>query len=488
MNIDKVNHRAYALYEAGDVEEAEMLFKKVLQSKPGNFIANAVLGEIRFLEEKFDKAQMYYRKALNNINPAQCDKTTLIQLYSRQSTALLETCQHDKALTYLQKIIALNPQDPAVMFLVQHNLGICKYEKGLLAEAEAEFRKLLEFDPEHFDIHGNLAQVLLLQGNFQEGWKERSWLQSSAEHNLRSYYVALDEWDGSPGKKIFVSSIPGGLGDEIMYISCLQEVVDQSESCILECDHRLIPLLKRSFPDPKLSYVPTIKAKESFTREPELSKIEQTTDNTIVLENIPLILRPNLESFPGKAYLVPDPEKVKDWKQRLKQLGDGLKVGISWRGGAAGYTRRKRSITFDLWEPILKTPGVHFINLQYGNCTKDLQDVKENFGVTVHDWPDVDPLKDIETPAAQISALDLVVSIDNTTVHVAGALGVPTWVLLPFIPNWRWGSDTEKSYWYPSLRLFRQAEINNWEELIERVAYKLRIQEWVMAKNFYKTF
>jgi hypothetical protein len=161
------------------------------------------------------------------------------------------------------------------------------------------------------------------------------------------------------------------------------------------------------------------------------------------------------------------------WRNRFTALGNNLKVGISWRGGGKASEKRLRSTVLDQWEKLFSVQGVNFINLQYGDCSNELEEAWEKTGTIIRDWEDADPLKDLDNFAAEISALDLVISVDNATVHMAGALGVPVWVLLPFACDWRWMQDFEDTPWYKTARLIRQINAGDWEKVFERVASDL---------------
>jgi hypothetical protein len=135
---------------------------------------------------------------------------------------------------------------------------------------------------------------------------------------------------------------------------------------------------------------------------------------------------------------------------------------------------RVRSIPLAAWAPILAQPAFGFVNLQYGDCRADLEAVRRDLGVEILHDESVDPLKNLDDFAAQTAAMDLVISIDNSTVHMAGALNVPVWVMLPAVPDWRWMLDRSDSPWYPSVRLFRQATAGEWTPVIARVAKELK--------------
>src|SRR5439155_18701684 len=118
-------------------------------------------------------------------------------------------------------------------------------------------------------------------------------------------------------------------------------------------------------------------------------------------------------------------------------------------------------------------PGAQFVNLQYGDVAAEIAAARERFGVTIHDWPDADPLVDLDAFAAKVAALDLVISVGNATVHIAGALGVKTWAILPLLPAWRWMLAGEQSVWYPSVRLFRQTQRGEWADVFEKIHNEL---------------
>lgn len=269
-------------------------------------------------------------------------------------------------------------------------------------------------------------------------------------------------WDGSIlTDKTLLLYGEQGIGDEVMFSSCLSELIaQQPKQIILEYDLCLKPLVGRSFPSNKGS------AKKHIVNH---SNEKITIDFQVALGNIPIFLHPDLGSFPvPKPFLIPDPNLVDKWINRFNNIGSGMKIGISWRGGSTDLNKKTRSTPLQMWKSVLKSKA-HFINLQYGDCVSEINKVKETTGITIHDWPDADPLKDLDNFAAQIAVLDLVISIDNSTVHFAGALGKPTWILLPFAPEWRWLLNRDDSLWYPTVRLFRQQKIGDWETVFKEV-------------------
>ena len=198
-------------------------------------------------------------------------------------------------------------------------------------------------------------------------------------------------------------------------------------------------------------------------------------DMKIAIGSIPKFLAPDLSLFPQQHPTSSRTSRpLKCGVIDLTALGTGLKIGISWRGGSKPAVKLARSTVLEQWTALFSVPGVHFINLQYGDCSGELREAAEKLGVTIHHWEDADPLKDLDGFAAQVSALDLVISVDNATVHMAGALGVPVWTLLPFACDWRWMREYEDTPWYKTVRLFRQSSQGDWNTVFERVASYLR--------------
>ena len=159
---------------------------------------------------------------------------------------------------------------------------------------------------------------------------------------------------------------------------------------------------------------------------------------------------------------------------RYAALGPGLKIGISWRGGGGDLVRNRRSLALASWARMLRRDSEHVVNLQYGDCAQELAAAERSHGLSIADWDDADPLADLDGFAAQVAALDLVISIDNATVHMAGALGRPVWALLPKPADWRWGTEGDETVWYDSLRLFRQARPGDWAPVMGTISDALR--------------
>jgi hypothetical protein len=346
-----------------------------------------------------------------------------------------------------------------------NNLGMALQEKAEFLAAEKSFREAIRLNPELAEAHFNLSAVLLLSGNFEEGWPEYEWRLQSEKFESRYHDFQYPAWDGSSlqGKTILICG-EQGVGDEIMFASCLSDVINRADSCIVECDRRLIPLYSRSFP--KASY---------FERDsqypPDLSSVQLK----IAVGSLPKYFRSDFSNFPDNTYfLFPDLSRVHFWHERFQPFGNNIKIGISWRGGEHKYISHVRSMPMQEWDKLFSLPDITFVNLQYGDVSAEIDEVADKLGITIHDWENSDPLENLDDFAAKIAALDLVISVDNATVHLAGALGKPVWMLLPYVPDWRWMLEREDSPWYPAMRLFRQPSPGDWDSVIKRVAEELK--------------
>jgi hypothetical protein len=300
-----------------------------------------------------------------------------------------------------------------------------------------------------------------MTGDFAAGWDAYEW---RFRCDMQERALPWPVWNGgSLTDKSLLIHAEQGVGDEILFASCVPDVAKAAQQCVFECDRRLAPLFARSFHE-----VVVVPRREDFQLTPD--DVPVRVDERISAGSLPRFFRRAESDFPARSgYLSADAAATKTWRARLQNAGPGLKVGFSWRGGKSANLRARRSTELAQWAPIFSTPGVRFVNLQYD----DDGEAARAQGAAVHDFSDLDRRNELDRLAALISALDLVISVDNSTVHLAGALGVPTWVLLPFVADWRWMLDREDSPWYSSVRLFRKRRDEGWEDLLSRVAFAL---------------
>jgi tetratricopeptide (TPR) repeat protein len=380
----------------------------------------------------------------------------------QQGVQQIREDQFVEALESFDQALQLEAKFPQALC----NRGLVQQLMRQFDESIVSFQQSLELAPEEASTHMNLSMTLFLQQNLAEAWHEYQWRWQS--ERFESYPADIrrlaPQWDGTSlkGKRILVFG-EQGIGDEIMFASCLPEVIDAAESCLIACSPRLIPMFRRSFP-----------AAEVISRYqlPDVGEL----DWQVGAGTVARYLRREAADFPRQEqFLSAEAELIDHWRGRLSGLGPGKKIGISWEGGKELDDRRRRSTSLEQWLPVLATDNVQFVNLQYGDCHDELAELQQQHGITIHDYAEIDPLTDMDGLAALVASLDLVISIDNTTIHLSGALGIPTWALLSFpsMSYWRWFLPGEETVWYRSLELFRREHPDGWEATFDQVAKRL---------------
>jgi len=341
------------------------------------------------------------------------------------------------------------------------NYAIALQDLGRIAEAVDAYDRALALDPQNRIVRWHRSLALLLAGRFGEAWPDYEHRLASEEWVRREFPVP--RWDGRPvtGGLLLVAA-EQGLGDEIMFASCLPDLLASGVRCMVECHPKLEALFRRSFPGVPIYAGSQLESLEWLRDYPEVRCYEPAG-------SLPLRFRSSPDAFPAhRGYLKADPEKVRRWETRLADLGPARPVGLSWRGGTVKSRRRLRSPDPSRLAPLLKTPGIAWISLQYDAQPEEIDALSKAWGVTLHHWPEA--IADYDETAALLSALDLTVSVCTAVIHLGGALGRPVWVMAPKSPEWRYGAAFERMPWYPSVRVTRQAEAGAWEELVERTA------------------
>lgn len=466
---DKLMNRlqkAVTLHQQGDLKQAASIYKWVLKKQPDQVDALHLLGVIANQQGNYPEAITLIQRAITLLP----DKAAFFYNLGISYQALFD---YTRAKEAYSNAIRLQPNHAEA----HDNLGVVFQRLGLLDKAIVEHRTAISLQPEDAVnpiSHWNLSQALLPFGEFNEGWKEYNWGFGCGMREKREYAYPYWEGDDIRNKTLFITA-EQGVGDEIMFASCFADAMASAKQCIIECDNRLAPLFERSFQGASILTHYRDNTPGSLDAYPHV-------DLQIPSGSLPGYFRNSIDDFPRqKNYLYADPDKITLWQQRFAELGDGLKIGISWRGGHDHATQTSRSTALANWSEVLQSQDVHFINLQYGDCSKEIQNISDTMNIQIHDWDDVDPLLDIDNFAAEIAALDLVISIDNSTVHLSGALGVETWLLLPYTPEWRWLQGHSDTPWYDSLLLLRQSDINNWEPVFADV--KHRLEEKILQRK-----
>ncbi|HED14290.1 MAG TPA: tetratricopeptide repeat protein [Gammaproteobacteria bacterium] len=445
--------KAIGYHRSGNFSQASKLYRKFLTQHPDNADALHFLGILEsqngnyaesvklisravHLMEKHSGQNPNYCNAANNLGNAlkyqgkpdlalssykKALKVEPLNVVTINSTgnALKDLGRFAEAETYFRQAVRLKP-DYADAYA---NLGNSLREQGHLPEAVIAYRKATSLDPGHAGAHNNLAIALLSTGDFENGWKEYEWRWQANQWKPRPYRFPVWNGESLNGRNILVYS-EQGIGDEIMFSSCYPELCSIAGNVIIECDPRLEPLFRRSFATAICRGIDRENSDTSWLSDVPVIDVQ------IPAGSIPLHLRPGLESFPQhQGYLRPDPEQARRWKSQYAELGRGYKVGISWRGGTCVADKKARSLDLKKWAEIFRIPDTQFINLQYGECGEEISAIREQLGVHIHDWDDADPLSDMDSFIAQIKSLDLVISVDNSTVHAAGSVGTEAWAI-----------------------------------------------------------
>lgn len=354
-----------------------------------------------------------------------------------------------------------------------NNLGIVLQDLGKIGDALRAYNKALELQPDFPSARFHRALAQLQIGNYAAGWPdyEQRLVSEDAPHRLRTF----PRWDGSAlaARTILVYG-EQGLGDEIMFASCVPQIVRQAGHCVIECMPKLESLFRRSFPSA------TVYAAASKDGPPPAALDPLNIDAEIPGGSLPGYLRREAGDFPRHhGYLRADPARAGHWRQRLAQLGPSAKIGISWHGGTPKSRSPMRSIPLTQWLPILRVSGVRFVSLQYADVHAAIEELRAEHGIDVAHWQEA--IDDYDETAALVASLDLVISVCTAVIHLGGALGRPVWVIAPFSPEWRYGFAGEVMPWYPSVRIFRQPAYGQWDPVIVTVADKLTA--WVATHS-----
>jgi len=436
----------------GNMADVIHACRVVITINPAHTQAWYNLGLALYKSEKLEESIEAYMTVLH-LQP------TMHQAHENLAAALHKIGDLEQAMSHCQKAIGLQPNS-AVAF---NTLGIIYREQGNVENALDTFNHAIEADPNFTEAQWNRALARLKLGQYQLGWDEYE-LRWTHEPKMQRD-TPYPRWNGAArkGLKLLVYA-EQGIGDQIMFASCLQDLNVASCEITLECESRLAPLFSRAFP------FLHVHGGSWNERLPECSR---AINHHIPIGSLPRFFRRSVQDFPlHTGYLHPDPAQLKIWKSRL--YDPRFKVGISWCGGKHERGKNTRSIPLSLWSKLLQSKGIQIINLQYGDSKDEVSALNDSYGVTVSSWEDANPLADMDFFAAEITALDLIITVDNSTAHLAGALGIPTWTLLPFDSDWRWELGRETTPWYPNMRLYSQESPGDWHSVLDKITNDLR--------------
>ena len=441
------NNMGNALKVMGRNEEATTCFEKAITIRPDFFQAHYNLGISLQEVGKIEQAISHYQHAISNY-------PDYAEAHNNIGIALLEIGKHEDAITHYQKAISLNPDYAEA----NNNLGIALQEIGKHEDAITHYRKAISIKPSFAEAHFNLSCLYLLLGNFEKGWEEYEWrlkLKSNIEHT-RSF--TQPQWDGRPldGKTILIHA-EQGLGDTIQFIRYIPMLAKAGGDIVVECDAKLSHLFS---------------GYEDITRFIGTGDELPDFDIHASLLSLPNIFKTSLNSTPSDTnYIHINDNLVGSWKNKLSSLKK-LKVGLCWQGSVDNRKDQSRSIPLKYFSDILNIIDISFVSLQKGYGQEQILD--GGLADKITDFSsEMDTHEKFVDTCAIIENLNLVIGVDTATIHLAGAMGKPVWVLLPYSPDWRWMLNTNDTPWYPTMRLFRQQEPGNWETVMDEISVEL---------------
>ncbi|MDD9877763.1 MAG: tetratricopeptide repeat protein [Magnetovibrio sp.] len=424
-------------------EDAEAAFRAALAADPGHAAAlNGLGGALEKLERPAEAADAY-RRAVEREPQSDIFRHNLILALRQAGTGFEERER------LLRARLANHPGDvESLNYLTNVLTSLGKFAEARKTIARMQALDLNTSEAAHARLLG--AELDFLEGDWERGWSEYAARRGKTQHQDR--YQDLPEWQGGPldGMRLLVWK-EQGVGDEIMFSRFLPLLVDTGARVRLETDARLVPLFARSFPDIEVVALDDPGAADGV-------------DLQVAIGGLGRRLWPTFRDAGAAnvgAPLRADPERARARRAAYTRGAAAKVVGVSWHSAnAAGGPDKSMPVTG--LAPVLARPDTVFVDLQYGDTEAARAEAEAQLGVKILHDDSFDQMDDLDGFAAQIAALDAVVSISNTAVHMAGGLGVPTAVLLPPVPMWRWGLAGADTVWYPSVRLFRQARLGAW--------------------------
>lgn len=439
----------------GDLELAYACQVSATEADPALVEAWCELGWLRNKRKEFTEALDAYERALA-LDPEN------MTVHHNLGYVLGKLEHYERAMEFLERVCEKVPTSNSGSWL---NLAMALAAHGEVRRAAQIYERILAVEPNHVTARWNRAHFLLAERDFERGWHDYE-LRFLTEGIGLPRLIPHRPWRGEPleGKSIVVTA-EQGLGDQIMFASCIPDIIARAASVTVECSARLEALFRRSFPQARVF------GSLQQQNPPWLKEVGEV-DFHASMGSLPAWLRKREADFPPhQGYFCADPGRVEYWRAKLAALGPGLKVGLSWRGGTYSTRKRLRSLELPDLRELCATPGCRYVSLQYGKCADEIREFTAATGIPLVHWQDA--IDDYDETAALCSALDLTVSVCTSVIHLNGALGRPVWILVPSAPEWRYGFAGESLPWYPSVRLYRQEERSSWNPVLARVGADL---------------
>lgn len=436
----------------GDTAGAIATARRAVELDPNLLAAGNTLGNAHLRAGDAEAAVAVYRQLLVR---APNSPETLNNLGS----ALQVLGENDEAACVLGRALAVKPDYAAAVA----NLALVRRDQGKLADALDACDSALQQQPDNPTWRTNRATLLLQMGRFREGWAEYEWRWRAEGFVRDADRSPLPRWDGSdPAGRTILLRGEQGLGSMIQFARYAPLLAAAGARVMLQCPAPLQRLFAASFLPPHGSLAAV------FTPVELLPAV----DAQVPLMSLPHLCRTTLANIPAAVpYLRAEPDAVALWDQRLGRDDHRPRVGLVWAGNSSHANDRHRSMPPEALLPLLTSAAARFVSLQEGREPPAVLDSAGLIDTSAM-------LTDFAATAAAVACLDLLISVDTAVAHLAGALAKPVWLLVPPVPEWRWLVDRDDSPWYPTMRLFRQSRLGDWNELIQRVSSALTAMAW----------
>ena len=439
------NNLGCALQESGRFDEAMNAIQRALALNPTSADAHSNLGGLLNETLRFDDALDACNRAIA-LSPRHAVALTNL------GNALAGKGRIDEAISRHQQAMALEPHLAEPHNNHAHALKLA----GRLEESIAAGRRAIQLKPDYPTAHANLAMSLLAKGKFSEGWDEYEWRWKLKDLRSPRRHFSQPIWDGEPISGTLLLHAEQGFGDTLQFIRYLPMVAARAKKVVVECQPGLQKVLQSM--SGGIFIIAHGEALPAF-------------DCHCPLLSLPRIFSTTIDTIPASIpYLRAEPESIEVWRQRVAPHLALLKIGIAWAGSKIHKADNQRSLPLSAFAALGETKNATFFSLQKGEPA--IQAAYPPAGMNLVDF--TADLRDFADTAALIANLDLVISVDTSVAHLAGAMGKEVWTLLPFVPDWRWLMDRDDSPWYPTMRLFRQRAADDWPGVMRQVADALR--------------
>ncbi|MEO8268608.1 MAG: tetratricopeptide repeat-containing glycosyltransferase family protein [Aureliella sp.] len=446
--LEQTLSRGWQIHQQKDFKQAEQIYRSVLNEAPQSGTAWCYLGIALHDQRCYDDAVAAYRRAL------ELQPNFPIAL-NNLGNSLRYIDQYEQADRCFERALELKPDYSNAY----KNRGTLHVWTGNLDRGQAYYEKALAINPQEAELHRNLGVIYLLKGDFDKGWREYRWRWRVGDLQRSEWQIPV--WDASDlaGKSILLTA-EQGLGDTLHFVRMAKLLQARGAKTIVHCQAPLLALLQT--------------ADGLGTVFPNNIPWQQPVDWQCSLLDVADLLELDADSIPHQVpYLRAAPQLQQYWQQRMPSSPGTFRVGISWQGNPDHQADAYRSLPLTCFEGLAAIPNVELISLQQGAG-------REQIG----QWQGVRPLSQLPADVDQSSGafmdtaaimhtLDLVITSDTAIAHLAGALGIPTWIALGFVPDWRWLLNRDDSPWYPSVRLFRQSRMGDWSSVFKEIAQAL---------------